>query len=167
MQDGALEHALAFVAKELGEDMRKLRLETTLQGDLGMEGDDAVEFFQAFQKEFGVDLGRLWTDWHCYFLPEGMSIETGLILFVPGTVLSLLLTKYIPQISSWLCFLIGFFLWLVVCLAWGRLFSGPGLAQITIHDLVECVKSGSWKREVPEAVKRKFAVKKDAAGHFG
>jgi len=40
--------------------------------DLGMDGDDAVEFFEAFGQTFSVDLARLWQHWHHHFAPEGI-----------------------------------------------------------------------------------------------
>jgi hypothetical protein len=37
-----------------------------------MDGDDAVEFFEAFGEQFHVDLDRLWKRWPQHFGPEGL-----------------------------------------------------------------------------------------------
>jgi Protein of unknown function (DUF1493) len=56
----------------------KLRLTATLSGDLGMEGDDAVEFFEKFGTEFAVDLSDLHRDWKFYFFSEGVPLAAAL-----------------------------------------------------------------------------------------
>jgi len=55
----------------------KLRPETRLEEDLGMTGDDAAEFLEAFAGEFEVDLTGI--EFHKHFGPEC----GGLILFRP------------------------------------------------------------------------------------
>jgi hypothetical protein len=47
---------IAFVAAELNEKEERLRLTTRLWHDLGVDGDDADEFMQAFAERFAVDL---------------------------------------------------------------------------------------------------------------
>jgi len=65
------ERVLAFVSEQTGVKREKIHLETTLSGDLGVEGDDAVEFFEEFRTEFAVELQELGRDWSFYFGPEG------------------------------------------------------------------------------------------------
>jgi acyl carrier protein len=62
-----------FVAKERGIKREKLKLSDWLLVDLGMDGDDAVEFFDKFEKQFEVDLTYLQEHWNEYFGPEGIS----------------------------------------------------------------------------------------------
>ena len=52
-----------FVAAELVANRKKLRLSSSMIHDLELDGDDAMDLFQAFQKEFRVDLGPLWRSW--------------------------------------------------------------------------------------------------------
>lgn len=53
----SLPHQVAcFVAEEAGYPLRKIKAETTLLGDIGIDGDDADEFFEAYAKRFHVDL---------------------------------------------------------------------------------------------------------------
>jgi len=46
----------------------KLRSDTRLEDDLGMTGDDAVEFLEAFAEAFDVDLTGI--EFHKHFGPE-------------------------------------------------------------------------------------------------
>jgi hypothetical protein len=50
MTDSIDERVYAFVAEERGVRREKLVSRTTLSHDLGMEGDDAVEFFEQFSE---------------------------------------------------------------------------------------------------------------------
>ena len=43
-----------LIARLSGLDKKRITLNSTLHKDLGLLGDDAVELFQAFQKEFGA-----------------------------------------------------------------------------------------------------------------
>ena len=63
----------AFVAKQCGVPAATLKPETTLFGDLGLDGDDATEFFEAFREQFVVDLTGL--DLRLHFGPEGWPIR--------------------------------------------------------------------------------------------
>ena len=49
----------------------KLSLKTRIAQDLGMDGDDPVEFFADFGKRFDVDFGDLHIRWDEHFAPEG------------------------------------------------------------------------------------------------
>lgn len=59
-----------FVARERAVPAERLRPDTTLFGDLGVDGDDAADLFAAFGREFGVDLRGLELGRH--FGPEGL-----------------------------------------------------------------------------------------------
>ena len=59
-----------FVAAERGVTATRVTPQSTLFGDLGLDGDDAYEFFVAFKEQFDVDLKDLDLDRH--FGPEGM-----------------------------------------------------------------------------------------------
>ena len=65
----ALEHRVrAFVAQYTATDPDQLLLDTTLFGDLGVDGEDASELFEAFAREFNVDISGF--DHSRYFGPE-------------------------------------------------------------------------------------------------
>lgn len=66
------EAIIAFVARETGMKPSKLTLSTRLMHDLGIDGDDAVEFFEHFEQEFGVNLSDF--PYHRHFGPEGLDL---------------------------------------------------------------------------------------------
>jgi acyl carrier protein len=49
-----------LIARERGLPHHKVALSSRLLQDLGMDGDDAVEFFQDFEKRYGADLAPLY-----------------------------------------------------------------------------------------------------------
>jgi acyl carrier protein len=69
MNNELLEKVKAFVAEVWYEPKEGLSAETSVNVDLGMDGDDAAEFMQAFSERFGVDLSTFPYDKH--FGPEG------------------------------------------------------------------------------------------------
>ncbi len=156
------DRVFAFVARELSEPREKLALSTTLLDDLGMDDDDAVEFFQHFAKEFSVDVRMLGTDWHYYIGPEGFPLRIGLLIVVPGSIISILLIKVFPRLPDWMCFLFGFFLWIGLLVGWRysrRKKAGPG-PQITVQDLIDCAKVRVWTVKIPEDIKTRMATTK-------
>ena len=61
---------VAFVAKELGVNPKRIHPTTTLLGDLGCDGYDGYEFMTHFAEKFGVDM--MGFDISRHFSPEGM-----------------------------------------------------------------------------------------------
>jgi hypothetical protein len=53
---------------------------------LGLERDDALEFFESFGKEFSIDLKPLGEDWEHYFPGDGVS----LVAYIPSAIGSIL-----------------------------------------------------------------------------
>jgi Protein of unknown function (DUF1493) len=64
----------AFIQNERRCKPHEIALDRSLNLDLGMDGDDAVEFFEAFAEKFGVDLTELGEEWSRYFGPEGFGL---------------------------------------------------------------------------------------------
>jgi acyl carrier protein len=62
-----------FTAHQVGVKAAKLAMTSRLLQDLGVDGDDAVEFFQAFQRTFDVNLEKLRENWSVHFHPEGVG----------------------------------------------------------------------------------------------
>jgi acyl carrier protein len=60
---------LRFIYVQRGTYNFILSRDTTLERDLRISGDDAYEFFDAFSKEFNIDLSDF--DLSKYFAPEG------------------------------------------------------------------------------------------------
>ncbi len=59
-----------FISK-YAADGDRLSEETQLVSDLGIDGDDAFEFIEAFAEEFSIKSGDF--DFHRYFSPEGFN----------------------------------------------------------------------------------------------
>ncbi len=66
--EGIEEHIRQFTSNELRVKPEKLKAQTSLQ-DLGVDGDDGIEFMQAFAQRFGVNLADFESSF--YFGAEG------------------------------------------------------------------------------------------------
>jgi len=79
--DEVLEGVKSFVAEFWREPVDRLSAETSVNDDLGMDGDDGVEFMLAFGERFAVDLTAFPLD--KYFGPEAgatpLSMVEGII----------------------------------------------------------------------------------------
>lgn len=63
-----------LIAEKQGIKQSKITRDKSLNFDLGVDGDDAVELFEAFAEKFKVDLTSLGEEWDRYFGPEGFSL---------------------------------------------------------------------------------------------
>ncbi len=107
-----------FLASELAVPPGEIKLDSTLMGDLGINGDDAVEFFESFSARFQVDLGDLRLRRH--FLGEGDYN------WLPCWYLIFLLRKLFRRNRE------------------PSMEASLGLAPITVSDLVAAARGGSW-----------------------
>jgi hypothetical protein len=62
---------LGFIARQRRTPRARVVLSSELVQDLGIDGDDAIEFFNLFGEMFKVDLDSLWLHWDQHFSPEG------------------------------------------------------------------------------------------------
>jgi hypothetical protein len=141
---------LALVSLATGAKAEKLQLGKTLSGDLGMEGDDAAEFFEKFGSEFAVDLTDLYRNWSFYFSPEGVPITTALLVAIPPVAIAILLQRFFPRLHGMVALGIAVLLWLPVFVRWSRWRYNNRTLQITIEDLVQSASTGKWTKAVPE-----------------
>ena len=72
-----LNEVIAFVAEYCEVPKSRLSAETSINIDLGMDGDDGVEFMQAFSRRFAVDLVTFKHD--NYFGPEAAATPISII----------------------------------------------------------------------------------------
>ena len=79
MEDDLENRIISLVAEERKEDPRKMTANTRLLEDLGMDGDDAVEFFEKYEVMFEVDLTKI--KWARHFGPEGFN---PFVFFLPS-----------------------------------------------------------------------------------
>lgn len=70
-RDEALDEIKELVIAYTGAKPDKLTPETSLHGDLGLDGDTAAGFMAAFTNKFGVDMGGFY--WLRYFSDEGFD----------------------------------------------------------------------------------------------
>jgi acyl carrier protein len=77
MNNEQLEEVKSFVAEFWREPKNRLSAETSVNDDLGMDGDDGVEFMQTFGERFSVDLSAFPHD--KYFGPEASATPLPMI----------------------------------------------------------------------------------------
>jgi len=152
MEASLQERVLAFVSEQTGVKREKIRLETTLSHDLGIEGDDARELFEEFGRRFAVDLEELGRDWSFYFCPDGLPLSTVLILFVPAISIALILIQIFPRVPDWLWFIAALVFWAGLAGFWGNWRERKAKIkrpQVAVEGLVNCAHSGVWMKAVP------------------
>src|SRR6266852_3783230 len=120
MNDSTEDRVYALVAEERAVKREELTPTSTLSHDLGMEGDDAVEFFERFAKEFSVDLKQLGEDWRAYFSPEGAGLGTMLYVLVPPGVFAAVLHLAFPSLPLWLWGIMGILGWVAAIYYWQK-----------------------------------------------
>lgn len=82
MSDDIFNRLKAFVVKEAAVEEEEVTADASLENDLGVHGDDAVEFIVAFGKEFNVDVSSFMAAE--YFSPEGDVILPAIIRLFTG-----------------------------------------------------------------------------------
>ncbi len=146
--DSIEEQVRRFVASRRALAVEKVTGKSRLQDDLGLAGDDAVELFKEFDKEFETDCSVLWRFWGEHFAPEGgPSLLFALVLaglFGAGFVLGTF-QKWLPP---WLCgvVLAGIWIWPLRC--WPV--RGPEPVQITVQDLIDAARTQRWRDSLAE-----------------
>ena len=111
-----------------GFPRERVTLKTTLQGDAGMDGDDAHQFLAAFAGTFNVSLdGLQFTD---HFSAEGFPVAAGLLLMT--AVISTVL---------WPWCLPG---WLAAAWWWQRRCARQR-RELTVADLLRSASAGHWR----------------------
>jgi acyl carrier protein len=129
----------AFVARETGVRPARVTPDTSLVCDLGLAGDDAVDFFAAFANEFGVDPESLAAlDYGREFGGEGVPVAAGCAVVVTVAVLA------VAGVPVW-----GFLVagagavgtWVAVA-RWRCAARGT----VRVADLVAAAEAGRWTR---------------------
>ena len=155
MTSAVQDRVLALVSDAVGVKPEKLQMRTMLSRGLGMEGDDAAEFFEKFGSEFAVDLTDLDRDWRFYFSSEGVSFATALLVTVPAVGLAILLERLVPGLHGMAALGIAGLFWLALLVRWSK-WRNKDSPQISIEDLVQSASSGKWTKIVPEEIVRRM-----------
>ncbi len=131
-----------LIAHERGLPRKRVHLSDRLLHDLGMDGDDAVDFFNSVHERFGTDLTHLHEHWSEHFGPEGLSCWYGLAI-IPAAVIG----GAVAGTSGLSAF--GGFVITVALLAaalWASRRWGPAdrTVPITVGEVVAAVEVGAW-----------------------
>ena len=140
---------IAAVRKLLIEDHglsgAKVTPDARILHDLGVDGGDAGELFQALHERFGTDFTELATQWRTFFNTEGASPRA--ILF---GILAIIVCGGVAGVTvaalQWPKFL-GMALALTMFYGGSWLFSrwfGRDLQPLTVEGLAEIVRAGRW-----------------------
>lgn len=150
------ERVFRFVAGQTGVKVKKLTLDSRLLHDLGVDGDDATDFFDAYSKEFGVNIEKLRSDFGYYFGDEGGGPAIWMmVLWITSAIISNTLAERVGWLPwwGWLCSLV---LLSFVTVLWisSVLYKRSGgddtrYTAITIKDLVDSAAAGKWLEERP------------------
>jgi hypothetical protein len=131
-----------LLAHERGLPREKIQLSDRLLQDLGMDGDDAVDFFNSVHERFGTDLTHLHKHWRNHFGPEGFSCWNGLVI-IPAAVIGGVVAA-VAGLSTFWGFAISVALlaaWIWVMRRWGR---PDEMVPVTVEDVVSAVEIGTW-----------------------
>ena len=126
-----------LIFAEIGYPIERITLDTRLQADTGMAGDDGADFLDRFQREFTVDMASLRYDEH--FEPEGIPLFVG-FGFVFAAATSAFLPWLIPIWAG-----IGYFLWQR---------ARSRTAQIRVSDLLRSAELHRWSYDYTTAIDR-------------
>jgi hypothetical protein len=139
-QDDVQERVMRFTAQHWPvRENRKLTSDTRLAQDLGMDGDDAVEFFKKFGDEFKVNLDDLYTRWKQHFGSEGAPLLASIVVIL-AIVAGFWLRDLFGVLPAWGWGVALIAISLLLYQRWRRRRTVP----ITVRDLIETARSGRW-----------------------
>jgi acyl carrier protein len=143
--DALEERVIAFVAHERNIRPETISLTDRINLDLGLDGDDAVEFFEKFGKEFSVNLKPLGHAWHEHFGSEGGLFWLGFVCFVLFAIGFAIhwIVNWIPVWAAGIS-LIVVWVWPLRCWPIRKT-----LTPVTVQDLVNAACTGSWSESRP------------------
>ena len=145
MSENPSEMVRKLLIEGQGVPERKVTPDARIVHDLGVDGDDAAEIFEALQDRFDTDFTELNRQWQVFFNTEGAS-PRAILIGVPAMIVfggaagALAATLHWPSIAAW-----GLATALFVGGAW--LFSrwfGRELQPLTVAGLAEIVQVGRW-----------------------
>ena len=153
---GIEERVFTFTAVQSHVDREKLTPMTRLAQDLEIRGDDASEFFDAFGREFHVNLDALNMHWDQHFHPEaGMILNAVFVVIGCVTLAGSLLVMFgfggrlwsydyfspyqMYRTPTWVgSAIVSFICWAVT---WYR---NRDTVPIRIADLIDAAEAGRW-----------------------
>ncbi len=147
MDDPLVERVLNFTARHIPSARGRISLDSRLLQDLGLDGEDALEFFEAYDTEFEVDLTLLIKqNWRKHFGPQGgvswIAVAGFFVCYLVAAALERV-TAWPPQ---WIWYLAAILVWALVLRFLPLYPSERELVPITVRDLVDAAKSGVWSK---------------------
>ena len=130
-----------LLAHERGLPREKVRLSDRLLQDLGMDGDDAVDFFISLKERFGIDLTPLQEQWSEHFGPEGMSCWNALLIIPLGLIAGLVAAFARSAIWGFVAAVAAFAAWVWAMRRWGPL---DRMVLITVGEVIAAVEASAW-----------------------
>jgi hypothetical protein len=132
-----------FLADERGKGVETIGATDRLLEDLGMDGDDAVEFFEAFGPRFGIDLTPLYEHWDQHFGPEGFGPP-----WIGPPLVAMLVCIGLFKLGAppeWSWAVMGLGVALAARIAWKHWArrNRPHI-PLRVQDLLNAAKSGRW-----------------------
>lgn len=129
-----------LVAEATEVKPEKVLLTTRLLDDLGMDGDDAVEFFNRVHERFGTDLTHLHARWREHFGPEGLPLTAGLVI-IPAAAVGGLVGSVAGLIAgtATAVAVLAASVWAIP-----KLGLVDKMTPITVAEVVSAVEAGSW-----------------------
>lgn len=131
-----------LIAHERGLPRERVHLSDRLLHDLGMDGYDAVDFFNSVHERFRTDLTHLHEHWSEHFGPEGLSCWYGLAI-IPAAVIGGAVAGTSGLSAFW-----GFVITVTLLAAalWASRRWGPAdrTVPITVGEVVAANEVGAW-----------------------
>ena len=145
MTDDPTETVRKLLISGQGVPEAKVTPQARILHDLGVDGDDAGEVFQALHVQFGTDFTELNRQWRTFFNTEGVSPRAMLfgviaIIIIGGGTGALVAGFHWPKI-------VGIILTLTLLVGCGGLLSrwfDRDLQPLTVEGLAEIVREGRW-----------------------
>jgi len=110
---------------------------------------DAVEFFEAFQTEFSIDLREFDENWSSYFASEGVSPVVAAAIFLPTLFLGIMFSHLWPALPTWVAWLSGISISFAGFYAWYFIQRRPTEREIAIVQLVDAAETGRLRLNHP------------------
>ena len=136
---------IALVAEETRMNPMDVKLDLRLGEDIGMDGDDAVEFFEKFSETFHVNLTLLKDHWDQHFGGEvGPGGPRLLVVIVASVIVAGVLHEWVPWVPMGISTIVlaALSFWI-----YGRFFDHDEKLPVTVRDLVDAADSGKWAKE--------------------
>ena len=120
----------------------QLQSYSRLLQDLGMDGDDAVEFFAALRARFGTDFSSLEANWADHFSPESRYTWKAFVIW-PAAAIGGITAKL-----TGLGFPGGIGISVGLLILWYFAMHKPGpvegLKAVTVGEVIAAVDAGAW-----------------------